>query len=435
MEEKFLYHIWDAGHLLTPLKTASGKTLQVRYQGQFNTNRGPDFRNVILELDGDIIKGDAEIHINSYDWKAHAHHEDPHFNDVILHVVMNAAEQEYTIKENGELVEILELKDQLSDDIRKLLQAPSAFAEEDRSTYCDLLSAVDNDTLIATLSSWGMHRFKNKVRRFNASLILSDFDQVLYEGMMEALGYDKNKQNMLNLAQAVTLNDIREWNAAGMTALELASILCCASGLLDKSGTRLGPELTGLIRTTYEQQVFFARKLDLDWQLFRIRPANHPVFRILAISGLIHSAVRQGFLNFFLEKVFAEENDGKKAFSAFGKIFSESILPGAEKLPRPGKGILGNIFINILLPILYLYHDKTSDLRAKEKILSHYSSFGPLQENRITRFMGRYLSPAHQKIAHGRTMYQQGLIEIYRRYCHYHLCQECVAANTGGKGA
>ncbi|HQM79680.1 MAG TPA: DUF2851 family protein, partial [Candidatus Syntrophosphaera sp.] len=75
MDEKFLYHIWDAGHLLTPLKTASGKTLQVKYQGQYNTSRGPDFHNVIIELNREILRGDVEIHLHSYDWIAHNHHE------------------------------------------------------------------------------------------------------------------------------------------------------------------------------------------------------------------------------------------------------------------------------------------------------------------------------------------------------------------------
>jgi hypothetical protein len=434
MEEKFLYHIWDAGHLLTPLKTVSGKTLHVRYQGQFNTNRGPDFRNVILELDGEILKGDVEIHINSYDWKAHEHHEDPHFNNVILHVVMNAGNQQFTILENGEITEILELKDQLSDDIRKLLETPAVLADEERSTYCNLLSAVDNDTLITILAAWGMRRFKNKVRRFNASLLVNDFDQVLYEGMMESLGYNKNKQNMLSLAQSITLENIRDWNQEGMTGLDLAAIFCCASGLLDKSTTRLGSDLTNLIKTTYENQGFFARNLDLEWQLFRIRPANHPVFRIFAISGLIQAAAKQGFLNYFLERVFDGNKDVKKAFPAFGTIFSETVLPGAEKLPRPGRAIMGNIFINILLPISYMYFDKISLLPAKENILSYYNTFSPLQENHITRFMGRYLSPAHQKLANSRTIYQQGLMEIYRRFCHYHLCEECMAANIGDKG-
>lgn len=429
MEEKFLYHIWDAGHLLTPLKTVSGKSLQVSYQGQFNTNRGPDFCNVIIVLDGAILRGDVEIHINSYDWKSHEHHEDPHFNNVILHVVMNANKQLYTIKENGETAEILELKDQLSEDIRKLLETPSLPSNEDRATYCDLLSAVDNDSLVSTLTNWGLRRFKNKVRRFNASLMLSDFDQVLYEGLMEALGYDKNKQNMLNLAQAIPLKSIQAWRQEGMSALELVSILCCSTGLLTRCQNRLDAGLVQIIQKTYEHQKFFAKSLDIEWHLFRIRPGNHPVFRIFAMGNLLHKTLDHGLLNFFLNQTHSGGSDHKKNFVCFAKIFTEATLPGAEMLPKPGKGLIGNIYVNIFLPISYMYYEKHADASAQQRVTDDYSYFPALQENHITRFMGRYMSPSHNKLANGKTLYQQGLIEIFHRFCHYHMCAECVSSN------
>ncbi|MBW6513403.1 MAG: DUF2851 family protein [Candidatus Syntrophosphaera sp.] len=430
MEEKFLYHIWDAGHLLTPLKTVSGKTLQVSYQGQYNTNRGPDFRNVIVSLDGEILRGDVEIHINSYDWNAHEHHEDPHFNNVILHVVMNAGKQQITIKQNGETAEILELKDQLSEDIRKLLESPLVPSGEDRSTYCELLSAIDNDRLLSILANWGLRRFKNKVRRFNASLLLSDFDQVFYEGVMEALGYDKNKQNMLSLAQTVHLKSIRSWQEQGMTPLELVAIFCCASGLLDKSQNRLEGSLLELLRQTYERQKFYARKLDLPWQLFRIRPGNHPIYRIFAMGSLIARTSEQSFLNYFLDQFETGSFQGGKSRSSFARSFAQSTLPGAEKLPKLGQGLISSIFVNIFLPISYMYYDKHGDAASQQRVMAVYADFPALQENHITRFMGRYMSATHSKLANSKTIYQQGLIEIFHRFCHYHLCAECVNSIT-----
>jgi hypothetical protein len=428
VEEKFLYHIWDAGHLLTPLKTVSGKNVQVSYQGQFNTARGPDFRNVIVNLDGEILRGDVEIHVNSYDWTAHEHHEDVYYNNVILHVVMNAGLQKYTIKENGEAIEILELKSQVSDEIRKLLQTPETASEEERSTYCDLLSAVDNDTLESILSAWGLRRFKNKARRFSAALLLSDFDQVLYEGMMEALGYDKNKHNLLSLAQAIPLNDIRAWQREGLSALELVAILCCSSGLLERCAKQLDARLAQLLTQAYERQSFFARRLQIDWQLFRIRPLSHPLYRIFAMASLIHKTSEQGLMEFFRERVLADKTDGKKVFQAFAGIFADAALPGTERLPRPGKGLVGNIYVNIFLPVSYMYCEKHSDTETRERIIRYYSEFPALQENHVTRFMCRYLSPSHMRAVNRKTLLQQGLMEIFHRYCRHHLCAECQAA-------
>lgn len=426
MEERFLYHIWDAGHLLTPLKTASGKNVQVNYQGQFNTARGPDFRNAIVNLEGEILRGDIEIHVNSYDWVSHDHHEDAYYNNVILHVVMNAGLQKLTIKENGEATEILELKGQVSDDIRKLLESPET--SEERSTYCDLLSAVDNDSLESILHAWGLRRFRNKARRFSAALMLSDFDQVLYEGMMEALGYDKNKHNMLSLAQAIPLSDIRAWQKEGLSALELVAILSCGSGLLERCGKQLDDRLRGLLTEAWEQQSYFSRRLQIDWQLFRIRPLSHPIFRIFAMASLIHRTAEQGLMEFFRERVLANKTDGKKVFHDFAGIFAASVLPGTEKLPRPGRGLIGNIYVNIFLPVSFMYCEKHSDAENVERILNYYTQFPALQENHIIRYMGRYLSPAHMKAVNSKTVLQQGLMEIFHRYCRHHLCAECQAA-------
>ncbi len=428
MEEKFLYHIWDAGHLLTPLKTASGKNVQVGYQGQFNTARGPDFRNAIINLDGEILRGDVEIHLNSYDWTAHEHHEDVYYNNVVLHVVMNAGQHKVTVKENGEAIEILELQSQLSDEIRKLLETPEAPSTKERGTYCELLSAVDNDTLVSILQAWGMKRFRKKAQRFNAMLMLSDFDQVLYEGMMEALGYDKNKHNMLNLAQAIPLSDIRGWKKEGLSALELVAILSCGSGLLDRCGKHLGDELRELLFDAYERQPYYAQSLQIDWQLFRIRPLSHPLFRIFAMASLVHKTAEQGLMDYFRERVLAGKTDGKKVFQVFAGIFSDSALPGAEKMPRPGKGLIGNIYVNIFLPICFMYCEKHADAETGERVIHYYTEFSGLQENHVTRFMSRYLSPAHMQAVNGKTVLQQGLMEIFHRYCNYHLCAECQAA-------
>jgi len=430
MEERFLYHIWDAGHMQNELRTVTGKSVQVKYQGQYNTNRGPDFRNALIEISGELLRGDVEIHLNSNDWIAHNHHEDHYYNQVILHVVLNSNGKSQTIKENGEAVEVLELKNQLSQDIEKLLADQKLAERAEPSGYCDLLSAVDNDTLVSILNFQGIQRFRSKVRRFNAMLSLSDFDQVLYEGIMEALGYDKNKLNMLSLAQALPLDKIKEWRDEGMTALDLISIYCCASGLINRCKNLLKPELYRILINAYEKQRFFARNLEIDWQLFRIRPANHPVYRLIAVSGLVFRTLDQGLLSYVLDNLPDIERNAKKAFASFSKVFSDSVLPGTEHLPKPGRTVTANIYINILLPLLALYYEKLSRHERARQVVEMYSSFPSLQENHITRFMARYLSPAQQKIASSKCIHQQGLIDLFYRYCNYHLCNECVSARA-----
>lgn len=427
MDEKFLYHIWDEGHLAGNLKTVGGKELKINYQGQFNTFRGPDFVNAIISLNGEDLQGAIEIHQNTQDWIKHAHQEDVHYNQVILHTVLNHnGLQPYTIKENGELIEILELKNQLSEDIQKLL---SDLEDKDLisgNDYCDLLSAIDNDRLFGILAISGKQRFMSKVHRFNVSLSLSDFDQILYEGMMEAAGYDKNKFNLFQLAQSIPLAKLRAWFKEGMTSKEMLSLLIGSSGLLPKSRNRLSAELYAELLSTYESQRYYARKLDIDWQLFRIRPGNHPVFRLILLSEFLYNCLPDGLLNYFLNTVEVSKPNPPKRYQTFSQLFK----PQQERLlhNRQGLGItvINNIYINIYLPILYLYYQKLAKAEMTESILQSYVTFKALPENYITRFMCNHINSSQVKAVNNKTLYQQGLIDIYYRFCRYHLCSECV---------
>lgn len=69
------------------LKTESGKRLQILSPGRINPHEGPDFLDVALLVESQIIVGDAEFHRNSSEWFSHEHHNDENFNNVILQIV------------------------------------------------------------------------------------------------------------------------------------------------------------------------------------------------------------------------------------------------------------------------------------------------------------------------------------------------------------
>lgn len=68
--------------------TSSGKRLQVLSPGRINVNEGPDFLEIAVLLDGNIVIGNAEFHKKSSDWISHNHQIDPRYNDLILHIVI-----------------------------------------------------------------------------------------------------------------------------------------------------------------------------------------------------------------------------------------------------------------------------------------------------------------------------------------------------------
>jgi len=68
-------------------QTVSGKRLQVLSLGKINRLPGPDYRDIALLIDGNIIIGDAEFHKKSSEWIIHNHNNDKAYNNVILHIV------------------------------------------------------------------------------------------------------------------------------------------------------------------------------------------------------------------------------------------------------------------------------------------------------------------------------------------------------------
>ncbi len=74
--------------------TESGKRLQVLSPGRMNVNAGPDFLDIAILLNGEVLVGDGEFHRNSREWNMHNHGNDIKYSAVILHIVINDDDKE-----------------------------------------------------------------------------------------------------------------------------------------------------------------------------------------------------------------------------------------------------------------------------------------------------------------------------------------------------
>ncbi len=85
-DEAALAAAWAAAPPGT-LRLADGRALRVVFPGVAGDGTGPDFRAAILEVDGDLVRGDVELHLRHSGWFAHGHDRDPAYAGVALHVV------------------------------------------------------------------------------------------------------------------------------------------------------------------------------------------------------------------------------------------------------------------------------------------------------------------------------------------------------------
>jgi hypothetical protein len=424
-QEKFLHHIWDERHLLPDLATVSGKKVVIIYQGQYNHANGPDFRHVVISMAGEALQGDVEIHQTTADWIAHSHQEDPTYNGTILHVVYeHKGALPFTVKEDGSVAEILELKNQIDADIAKLLLSYQGESASTAHRTCDYFLLADVVQVNSLLQNAGRQRFERKCQRYNAELLLKGFDQLLYEGIMEAMGYDKNKYHSLALAHRFTWETLLDWHSQGLNSNALAGIWLHYSGLLSRLDKLVPPQLASAINRAFEYQNFTAEKSNLAWNLFRIRPANHPVLRICQASILVEFGLSRGLLTTMLK--YFEQNERPKTSTLTEFLKQLFTQPGGNVLPAPGSGLLLLMAGNILLPILHLYAAKTNNLHLRQQVCTLYEQFPPLPENSVTHFMHRQMNEEKQKLAKSGFIQQQGLHYLYYRYCQYHMCELCL---------
>jgi len=138
-QEIRLQKLWKSRKLFKinqSLKTTAGKMVEVLYSGTENLDSGPDFKDAIIKLDGVLLKGDIEVHLDASGWYAHQHHHDPAYNNVILHVISKKSKNEKCIeREDG--VEVHQVYVNMGNDSTGLQKTSKAGSEEKHDFFFD----------------------------------------------------------------------------------------------------------------------------------------------------------------------------------------------------------------------------------------------------------------------------------------------------------
>ena len=427
--EKLMYHIWDAQHLQKDLITISSKSIKVLFPGRWNTDSGPDFKDAIIEIDGKVKRGDVELEIDSYNWKLHEHDENPAFNSVILHVVYNHnGKYESTISENGTPIDILEISRVLDSNIAKLLQKYSDKTYEESSRYCTFFADIDLTSLQSILTKLGKDRFENKVDRFKAEHYFAEFDQLLWQGLLEALGYSKNKFQMIQLALHLKIDKLSKINhKTKLSEEDLIALMLGTADLLHNLPSVIPIETKLKWQAIFSKQGYGIQPIKLEWKLFRLRPVNHPALRIIQLSKVIHSSLETSLFHnilklFSISKMnFSIASFRKKLYELFQD--TSDYLPESLKL---GKTRIDTILINILLPIIMVYAREKKFKSLTDTVYLIYQNYPGLPSNYISKHMERFMSDEQVKIFRKRALYQQAILKLYYRNCKYHTCSDCL---------
>ncbi len=246
ISETLVQKIWLRGDFSQSfLSTLNRKTLKIHHPGQWNRLEGPDFKDCSIEIDGQRLRGDVEVHFYQRDWKNHCHNTNPDFDSVILHVVLfePSCAEPRTETSNGKEPHTLVLLPYLQQDMEEYALEEALLALENRAdTNCfgpllEKTVAERREYLIGK----SRLRWQRKVDSRLRLLAGRGWSESCHGLALEVLGYKRNRGPMLDLAKRYPLAKM---------------------GALGKSAD------------AYYEEV------KRDWKLVGLRPANHPRNRL-----------------------------------------------------------------------------------------------------------------------------------------------------------
>lgn len=182
------------------LTTRRGQRLRVVYRGRPAAGAGPDFRDAIIASPWGLLQGDVELHVRSGDFRRHGHHVDPAYAGVVLHVVFWDDVGVDTPLPGGGNAPVVALGDWVEGrarEIRSWLEHPALWREPCRSAV-ERWGAAGVGALLDRL---GEMRLVQKTAAFRRRLKAESVDQLLWEGVLEALGYGGDREAFRRLAE------------------------------------------------------------------------------------------------------------------------------------------------------------------------------------------------------------------------------------------
>jgi Protein of unknown function (DUF2851) len=415
LREDFLHFIWQFQLFNKKgLQTKSNLELSVLNPGTPNSDSGPDFLNSRIQI-GDLEwNGHVEIHLKSSDWKRHGHGEDPNYNSVILHVVL---EHDFDLEIEGEKIETLELKGRV---FFPYLKSYERLLKEQSSIPCKSFIRPENTLpLRSMLDRLLLLRLERKTGEFEKILQENkgDWEESIFKWTCQYFGFKKNNEGFRELADILSWKTVRKLNSS---LISTESLLFGTSGFLKSKGTDYQKELWQEFRHLSRKFELSKKVIDSHrWIFFRMRPSNFPTLRIAQLAAFFKdkSSLLDSILSFNPKlnpwKFFSEEvSPFWKSHVHFGEGDGE--LKGG-KLGRKSEE---NLALNIIPPILYSYSNYSGNKNFVDQAISIYEAL-PAENNKVIRNwkeLGFEMENGFDS---------QGFLELQKSFCDQKKCLRC----------
>ncbi len=473
--EEYIYDLWLNKKLPSKLTTLDGKEIEIVDPGVRNSDfAGPDFHNSRIIMGNITFNGDVEIDNYSTDWKNHGHHLNSRYNKTILHVVLkNNSNQVHSTNISGRHIPILELNHYLDEKLKQELEKPieqenkvmmpcirinKKFAAEDKLKYLrqlgllrykkKCLRILDRLKEMIVLKEHKIsepkinHNFHQaiKERKFFSKEFddISLWNQILYEEIFDALGYTKNKEMMAKLAKNLEYDLVNKIEAKNYV-IKIESLLFHISGLIpdvakikDEKTLEYIRELVthwDELKSKYNNSYFSIN----NWHFFKLRPQNFPTVRLAAGARLLYKIIYQNLFN-RIQTSFSKIKDRNKINSYLLDnliIKADGYWANHYNFSKPvrneikyflGLSRVDEIITNCVLPILSVYFEVSDKKLENQKVLELFVNYTQKEGNNLIDNVSTNLEIYDKRL---RSVYYQGMLELFRGYCIKNKCLEC----------
>lgn len=409
MTEKLLQYLWNYKVFKNfDFKDIEGNSVEITHFGKWNKNAGPDFLDAKIKINGLLLAGNIELHVRSSDWIFHNHSQDPNYQNIILHVVL---QHDIDIQElTGKQVPTLELKNHIDENIilkyedlingnefipcEKIFdpkKVPVNFHEENILKKLDEKSEELEQSLI---------RYKN------------NFEAVLFHSFAYSFGLKINAHIFRQIAESVDYSII---NKIRQNPLQLEALLFGISGWLEDP--KDGQMKIWKREFNFIKAKFSISDLKLHPKFLRLRPPNFPTIRLSQLADLYK---HQNLFSKIMEARNADQLydifKSIKASEYWDFHFNFGNISKAQ--PKTlSKDFIDLLILNTVLPLKYTYHRYHREEIADE-IIELYKTVSPEKNTIITGWKKLGLNITN-------ALESQSLIYHHKTYCEEKNCLAC----------
>lgn len=458
INESFICKIWEGGvAYYKDLITTDGLSVDILDYGERNFDGGPDYRDCKVNIGDKIYSGDIEIHKDFQSWKQHKHKNDKKYNSVILQVILWRkglfTKPQVSKKRNIPTVILSDFLTASIHDIWKdIIGSPSTGFH---LPCANLNSLIHDEVILHFIHKLSLERLNMKTKRMNERLreiIHSEtgeydyikcirkskyWERLLIDFIFEALGYSKNKEQMLKLSNLINIGKLKKLvKDTEDEELLVQSQLFGYAGFLND--IRIKDEYLIKLKelwSEYKQNRNISGMNKSEWQFFRLRPQNFPTLRIAYASKIILKVINDEFLKQLVEKfksyktntiilykniknLFRTEADNYWSYHYnFGKSSKKrSNLIGEQRIRE--------ITTNVIIPFMNLYSKVFQDRDLQNTLIRFYSECRMKFTNNIINKMSEQILN-NRSIKINTPQLEQGLIQLYNFYCLRQRCKIC----------